>query len=370
MRLRAQTTTTATTARTLAGGLLLAALLSGCSLTGGGGDDEAAAPEEAADSGARPTGEVVLVTHESFALPEELVTAFEAESGLQLTQRASGDAGTLTNRLVLTQDSPTGDLAFGVDNTFASRALDEGVFAPSSVELPSGAEEYALDEGGDRLLPVDNGNVCVNVDTAWFEREGLEPPRTLADLTDPRYRDLLVAPGAPTSSPGLAFLLATIAEFGDDWPDYWRDLVDNGLQVVPGWSDAYFVDFTAGGGEGERPIVVSYDSSPAFTLDGKGGTTTAALLDTCFLQVEYAGVLAGAENPAGAEVVLAWLLSPEVQAALPESMYVFPVRDDVELPADWARFAPRPDAPYEVDPAEVAANRDEWLRTWTDVVTR
>ncbi|NYG53843.1 thiamine ABC transporter substrate-binding protein [Nocardioides perillae] len=359
---RARTTTTLTS------GLLTAALLSACTLTGGGGDEAAPASDPTGSAG-RPTGEVVLVTHESFALPEELVADFEAESGLQLTQRASGDAGTLTNRLVLTKDSPTGDLAFGVDNTFASRALEEGVFAESSVALPPGAEAYALEEGGDRLLPVDNGNVCVNVDTAWFEREGLEPPQTLDDLVDPRYRDLLVTPGAPTSSPGLAFLLSTVAEYGDDWPDYWRDLVDNGAEVVPGWSDAYYVDFTAGGGDGARPIVVSYDSSPAFTLDGRGGTTTAALLDTCFLQVEYAGVLEGADNPAGAEVVLEWLLSPEVQAALPESMYVFPVRDDVELPADWARFAERPETPYEVDPAEVAENRDDWLRTWTDVVT-
>jgi thiamine transport system substrate-binding protein len=366
VRTRARRTATALTT------VLLSASLAACSLTGGddGGDAGSAADPATTGSGdaAPATGEVVLVTHESFFLPEELVADFEAESGLELTQRASGDAGTLTNRLVLTKDSPTGDLAFGVDNTFASRAIEAGVFAETSVEPPPGAQEYALADGADRLLPVDNGNVCVNVDTTWFEREGLEPPRTLDDLTDPAYEDLMVAPGAPTSSPGLAFLLSTVAEYGEDWPDYWRDLVDNGLKVVPGWSDAYQVDFTQGGGEGSRPIVVSYDSSPAFTVDG-GETTTAALLDTCFLQVEYAGVLEGAENPAGAEVVLEWLLSPQVQAALPESMYVFPVRDDVELPADWARFIERPEDPYRVPPEQIAENRAEWLRQWTDVVT-
>jgi thiamine transport system substrate-binding protein len=349
--------------------LLLSATLAGCSLTGGSGGESADEPGATAGSSqGRPTGEVVLVTHESFALPEELVADLEAETGLELVQRASGDAGTLTNRLVLTKDSPTGDLAFGVDNTFASRALEEDVFAPTSVELPAGAEDYALEEGGDRLLPVDNGNVCVNVDTTWFEREGIAPPETLEDLVDPTYRDLMVAPGAPTSSPGLAFLLSTIDEYGEEWPAYWQDLMDNGLKIVPGWSDAYQVDFTQGGGSGDRPIVVSYDSSPAFTV-AEGGTTTAALLDTCFLQVEYAGVLEGADNPDGAAVVLEWLLSPEVQAALPESMYVFPVRDDVELPREWARFAERPEDPRRVDPAEIAESRDAWLREWTDVVT-
>ena len=347
--------------------LLASAALAGCTLTGGQGDADSE-PSATGSAEAGPTGEVVLVTHESFALPEELVADFESETGLELVQRASGDAGTLANRLVLTKDDPTGDLAFGIDNTFASRTLEEGVFAPAGVELPEGADQYALEEGDDRLLPVDNGNVCVNIDTRWFERKGIAPPETLDDLVDPAYEGLMVTPGAPTSSPGLAFLLSTVAEYGEEWPDYWQALVDNGLKVVPGWSDAYFVDFTQGGGDGDRPIVVSYDSSPAFTVKG-GESTTAALLDTCFLQVEYAGVLEGADNPEGAEVVLEWLLSPEVQAALPESMYVFPVRDDVELPEDWARFVERPEDPYRVDPAEIAENRDTWLREWTDVVT-
>ena len=116
-----------------------------------------------------------------------------------------------------------------------------------------------------RLTPVDNGNVCVNVDTTWFADEGIPEPESLDDLVDPAYQDLFVLPGAASSSTGLAFLLATIAEYGDDWPDYWTRLMDNGAKLTAGWSDAYEVDFTQGGGEGDRPIVLSYDSSPAFT---------------------------------------------------------------------------------------------------------
>jgi thiamine transport system substrate-binding protein len=349
--------------RALALGLVALLPLTACSLVGG--DDGGTDPD-----GGGAGGDVVLVTHESFALPTKLTEQFEQDPGYRLVLRASGDAGTLTNKLVLSADNPQGDVAFGVDNTFASRALDADVFAPYDAKLPAGAEAYAVPGDDDhRLTPVDNGNVCVNIDTTWFAKRGIPEPRSLADLADPTYQDLFVLPGAASSSTGLAFLLATIAEYGDDWPDYWTRLMDNGAKLTAGWSDAYEVDFTQGGGGGDRPIVLSYDSSPAFTIDGDR-STTKALLDTCFRQVEYAGVLDGADNPEGGEDVVDWLLSPEVQAALPESMYVFPVDADVTLPSEWASYAVQPDSPFSLDPAEIAEHRDEWLTTWSDVTSR
>ena len=342
------------------------ALTAGCSLMGG-----SAEPDRSSGSGdgSSAGGTVVLVTHDSWFLPKRVIRAFEEESGYTLQVQSAGDAGTLTNKLVLTADDPTGDVAFGVDNTFASRALDAGVFDTAGVDLAPGADAFALPDGGDRLIPVDHANVCVNIDTTWFDDHDLTPPRTLDDLADPAYRDLFVIPGASTSSPGMAFLLTTIAVFGDGWPDYWARLMDNGAELVPGWTEAYEGEFTQGGGNGSKPIVVSYDSSPAFTVS-KGVTTTAALLDTCFQQVEYAGVLAGAKNPDGARALLEFLQGPEVQRALPESMYVFPVRDGTELPTQWARFAQQPSDPATLDPAEISANRSDWLTTWTEVTTR
>ncbi len=343
---------------------ITALALSGCTLAAEKADEK--------ESGAEAGSTVVLVTHESFSLPKGLKRRFERDTGLTLDVRTSGDTGTLTNKLVLTKENPIGDVAFGVDNTFASRALDEDVFAEYAAELPAGAETYALEEGGDRLSPVDQASVCVNVDTRWFADHDQTPPQTLDDLADPAYRDQLVIPGAPTSSPGMAFLLATVAEYGEDgWQDYWSRLMDNGAKLTSGWNDAYFVDFTGGAEKGTRPIVVSYDTSPAFTVDEKSGTsTTAALLDTCFRQVEYAGVLANATNPEGGQEVVDFLLSDEVQAALPDSMYVFPVSDAVELPTDWATYATRPETPYDVDPGTIAEKRKDWLTEWTDVTSR
>ena len=315
---------------------------------------------------------VVLVTHDSFALPEELVADFEEDTGLTLEQRAPGDTGALVNQLVLTKDDPVGDVVFGIDTTFASRAIDEGVLEPYRAQLPEGAQDDLVDDEG-YLSPVDVGDVCVNVDRQWFAETGLPEPTTLADLADPAYQDLLVVENPATSSPGLAFLLATIDEFGDDgWLDYWSSLTANGVTVAGSWSDAYYVDFSGPSSEGERPLVVSYASSPPYEVPE--GTTdpaaapTAALLDTCVRQVEYAGVLAGAANPEGARLVVDWLLSPEVQAAIPESMYVYPVDTSVELPASWVRFAPQASDPYLVDPAAVSENRDAWIQAWTDTV--
>jgi thiamine transport system substrate-binding protein len=352
MRARVLTTITALTAATLLAG--------GCSLVG----------QEDDDKGGVKSTQVTLVTHESFNLPKALVAQFEKDTGYHLTISKLADAGALTNQLVLTKDDPVGDVVFGVDNTFATRAIDEGVFDSYEPDLPSGADAYQLPGSAGEVTPIDDGNVCVNVDSAWFRAHDLAEPQTIADLTDPAYKDLLVIPAATTSSPGLAFLLATIGRYGDQWQGYWEDLTRNGAKVVKGWSEAYFEDFTFSGGD--RPIVVSYDSSPAFTLNKAGTkTSTRALLDGCFQQVEYAGVLKGeGTNVDGAHAVIDWLLSPEVQASLPEEMYVFPVDPAVELPAVWAKFAKRPTTTEKVDPAEITEQRKTWLEEWSDITSR
>jgi thiamine transport system substrate-binding protein len=331
--------------RVLVSGLLVLPLLAAC------GSSPTTAPGHGASPGT-PPGSITLVTYDSWSLPKKLMTQFTAQTGITVKVVTNGDAGQLTNKLVLTAGNPLGDVAFGVDNTFASRATSAGVF----------------DGGADGLTPVDHSAVCVNVDDAWFADHQLAPPASLDDLIDPRYKDLFVTSGAATSSPGMAFLLATIAAYGDGWQDYWKKLVANGAEVVDGWNQAYEVEFTQGGGNGTKPIVLSYDSDPAFTVS-HGTTTTSALLDTCFGQTEYAGVLAGAENPEGAQKFVDWLLSPDVQKALPTSMYVFPVVDGTPLPKSWAKFVVQPTSPLEVDPDEIDAHRDEWLQQWQDIVS-
>jgi thiamine transport system substrate-binding protein len=344
--------------------LVAATTLAACSVS--------TADDQAPRQGEGTPGKVVLATHDSWAMPKPLIRKLEHDTGLDLQVVPSGDAGQLTNKLVLTKDNPVADVVYGIDNTFASRALDAGVLAPDAAAgAPASASRYDL-PGDSRhaLAPVDWGDVCVNVDDAWFREHGRPEPRTLEDLTKPAYKNLFSTPSAATSSPGFAFLLTTISAYGENgWLEYWKKLMANGARVAGSWTDAYEGDFTASG-QGDRPIVLSYNSSPPFTVP-KGGTrpTTSALLDTCFRQVEYAGVLAGAQNPDGARKVIAWLQSRQVQEALPDNMYVFPVDDRAALPPIWKRWAKRAPKPYALDPGEVTQHRDEWIRAWTDVTS-
>lgn len=314
----------------------------------------------------QPT-KLVLVTHDSFALSDGTLEKFTQATGIEVDAVQSGDAGELVNKLVLTKDSPLGDVVFGIDNTFASRAASNGVLEKYvSGDLTQAEDAFLLPtaSGGEYLTPIDSGDVCVNVDHAWFADAGIPEPQTLDDLIDPRYEGLLVVEAANSSSPGLAFLLATIAAYGDGWPDYWSALVDNQVKVAASWSDAYYVDFSGPSSEGDRPLVVSYASSPPYE-----GGATGALLDTCFRQTEYAGVIAGTEHPAEARQLVDFLLSLDVQNDIPENMYVFPVNPDATLPADWAAYAAVPDNPWNIDPAEIDANREQWISEWAAIAT-
>jgi thiamine transport system substrate-binding protein len=330
------------------------ALLTGCSVT-------------AKDT--QPPGErvVTLVTHDSFALTPELLDKFKGATGITIKLLASGDAGEVTNKLVLTKDAPIGDVAFGVDSTFASRALKEGVFAEyASPEAQKGAQRYQLDPPN-RLHAVDVGDVCVNIDVAAFKDIG--EPKGYADLADPKYKDMLVVEDPATSSPGLAFLLGTVDEFGaDGWTDYWTRLKANGVKVVSGWEEAYTQDFSGSAGKGPRPIVVSYASSPSAEIGDDGAPRTKALLDTCYRQVEYAGVLNGARNPEDAKKVVDFLLGEQVQADVPGQMYVYPSREGVALPEAWTKAAPLPATARSLPAADVDAKREQWVQQWRMLV--
>ena len=313
---------------------------------------------------------VTVITHDSFSVPDDLIAAFQKDTGYTLQITPSGNSGELVNKLVLTKDAPLGDAVFGVDNSFASRVLTEKVIdTTAAVDLPRGADQYVVDNTP-ALAPIDFGEVCVNVDTAWFTEHGQTPPAAFEDLTKPEYKNLFVAINPSTSSTGLAFLLATVGHFGaDGFVQYWKDLVANGAKIDAGWSDAYQTDFSGGGEGGAYPIVVSYASSPAATLTADGSaSTTAALLTTSTRQVEYAGVLAGAANPEGARAFITWMLSAAVQTSIPENMYMYPVNPEATLSETMRKFGAVSDKPIVVPADQIAANREAWLAVWSEAV--
>nr|WP_202425821.1 thiamine ABC transporter substrate-binding protein [Streptomyces sp. HUCO-GS316] len=323
---------------------------------------------------------VTLVSHDSWAVSKNVLADFEKQSGYKVRVLKSGDAGQAVNKAILTKDNPQGDVFFGVDNTLLSRALDNGLF--QSYE-PKGSDlvmpEYRADEDKHRVTPIDTGDICVNYDKAYFSKHKLTPPSSFDDLVKPAYKNLLVTENAATSSPGLGFLLGTAAQYGDDgWPDYWKKLKANGVKVVDGWEQAYNEEFSgsAGGKKAgaDRPLVVSYASSPPAEVifaDPKPSTApTGVATGTCFRQVEYAGLLSNAKNAEGGKALLDFMLTKTFQDDMPMNMFVYPVREAAQVPEEFVKYGPQAKDPETMDPAKIADNRDQWVKSWTSLVLK
>ncbi|NND83740.1 MAG: thiamine ABC transporter substrate-binding protein [Acidimicrobiia bacterium] len=307
--------------------------------------------------------ELTLLTHDSFYVSEGVFEAFTEETGITVTLLQAGDAGTIVSNAILTVDNPVADVLFGVDSTFLSRALEAEVFSPYESPALDGVPD-AL-EVGPEVTPIDFGDVCVNVDLAAYPDGG---PTEFADLALPEYASQLVVQNPATSSPGLAFLLATVAEFGDGWEDFWADLTANGVEVTSGWEEAYYGSFTVGGG-GDRPLVVSYASSPPaeviFADPPVETAPTGVMETTCFRQVEYAGILTPSSS---AEALIDFMLSETFQQDVPLSMFVFPAVAATELPAEFVEYAALPESPLTLAEEEIEERRDELIDRWTEIV--
>ncbi len=322
---------------------------------------------------------LTLLTHDSFAISEAILKEFEDEYHVELVILPAGDAGAVLSQAILTKDNPLADLFFGVDNTFMSRALNEDIFVPYlSPALINVSDELLLDDSN-HLTPVDYGDVCLNYDISWFSERDLAPPQSLRDLTKSEFMRLTVVENPATSSPGLAFLLATVDAFGTEgeytYLDYWQDLRSNEVLVTNGWEDAYFGQFSAAG-DGDRPIVVSYASSPSAEVvfadppieEPITGSVTSN--KSCFRQIEFVGILKGTKYQELAQEFVDFMLRKSFQEDIPLNMFVFPANENAVLPDVFVQWTDIPDAPASVLPSEIEANREEWIEAWTDVVLR
>jgi thiamine transport system substrate-binding protein len=358
---------------------VVAAALALASAACGSSSKPASAPTTQASGSTLPgkpkNATVVLLTHDAFAVSKNVLADFTKQTGYKVKLVQPGDAGLMVNQAILRKNNPLGDAIFGVDNTFLTRALNAGIFEaytpPGTNTLKAGVY---VDPSHD-VTPIDEGDVCVVDDTAWFGHNGRPPaPTDLASLIDPRYKNMLVVENPATSSPGLAFLQATVAAYGvNGWQGYWSKLKANGVRVVDDWTSAYDTDFTAGGGtSGDRPIVVSYGSDPAADVVNSSPhhdtPHVGVLVSTCFRQFEFAGVLHNAKNPAGAQALISFMLTREFQEDMPLQMYVNPVTTDAQVPAVYAKWAVIPPNPYTITPQQIGANRDSWIKEWNDLV--
>ena len=336
----------------------------------------ACAPQETATPQSTEPQTITVMTHDSFSVSEEVVKSFESDNNAKVVFLQSGDAGAVLNKSILTKDAPLADVLFGVDNTFLSRALEGDIFEPyESPALSEIPDEFKLDPSN-RALPVDYGDVCINYDKAYFAENNLAVPQSLEDLTKPEYNGLLVVENPATSSTGLAFLLATVAHYGDSFTEYWQALKDNGVVVVDGWETAYYNNFSGSSGRGPQPMVVSYGTSPAvevvYAEKPMDDAPTASIVgpDTCFRQTEFVGILKGTQQRDLAERFVDFMLSKEFQEDVPLQMFVYPVHPDAVLPDAFTKYAQAPEQAAALSPEEIAAHRDEWIQAWTDVVMK
>lgn len=328
---------------------------------------------------AKSSGPVTLtvMTHDSFAASDSVIAAFEQANNVKLVFVKSGDAGAALNRAILTKDSPQADVFYGIDNTFLSRGIESGIFESyQSPLLDKVSAEFKLAPNNE-VSPVDYGDVCINYDKAYFVSHKLTPPQSLEDLTKPEYKDLLVVENPSTSSTGLAFLLATIAQYGNDgYLAYWQRLKDNGLVIVNDWETAYYTNFSASTGKGPQPMALSYASSPAvevvYASTPLTDAPTASLVgeNMCFRQIEFVGILKGTKNVALAQKFVDFMLSQTFQEDIPLQMFVYPVNQDAALPDVFTKYSQVPEHPATMSPDEIAANRDQWLADWTAAILK
>lgn len=320
---------------------------------------------------AAPPVELRVLTHSSFALPKPLLQQFEADTGIRLRIAKGGDAGEMLNKLILTRAHPIADVVFGIDNALAPKALAAGVLERYSGPAAARATSVPLPGG---LVPVDYGYVTINYDKAWFAKKALALPRTLDDLAQPAYAGLLVVQNPATSSPGYAFLLATVGAMGEAKAfDWWARMRANGLKVAKGWSEAYYTEFSRNGGK--HPLVVSYATSPAAELfyakdkPSEPPTGSLSLPGGVFRQVEGVALVKGGLQPGAAQQFVEFLRSAAVQQQMQTEMWMYPAEAGVAR-AEVMQFAPEPTAFDSPGETELAAKGPGWVARWGRVVLK
>ncbi|WP_048146675.1 thiamine ABC transporter substrate-binding protein [Pyrococcus abyssi] len=295
---------------------------------------------------------------------KEVIPEFEKEYNAKVNLVLVGSTGELVNRLILEKDNPKADVVVGIDNTFLAKAIEADVLEPYKPKNADVIPEWIIKSFDPefRLTPFDYGFLAFNYRTDLVK----EPPKSLEDLTKPEWRGKIIIEDPRTSSPGLAFMLWTIAVYKDKWLEYWAKLRDNEIQIVKGWSAAW-----GAFSEGEYPVVLSYATSPAATVyyDNKTNVRAIEFKEGNFLQIEGAGIVKGTKNKELAEKFIEFLISEKAQEKLPTTQWMYPVNKNVKLPEVY-KYALKVEKPVTIDPKEVQENLNKWLKQWEEVVVQ
>jgi thiamine transport system substrate-binding protein len=291
-----------------------------------------------------------------------VIPKFELKYGLTVEIISVGDAGQVLNRAILEKKKPKADIVLGIDNNLLSKALDEGIFetyiSPNLRYIP---DELIFDKTH-HITPFDHGYFAVVYDSVKLKN----PPGSLEDLKRPEYRKKIILQDPRTSSPGLGFLLWTIAVYGEKYLHYWEELKPNILTITEGWDTAYGL-FTSG----EAPMVLSYTTSPAYHVEYENTTRYRAALfeEGNYLQIEGMGILKDAKNKTGARQFIDFILTADFQEEIPLTNWMFPVNPQVKLPESFG-YAPAPETVLSIDTFKIKENQKRWVDEWLKVIIK
>ncbi|MDI3475378.1 MAG: thiamine transport system substrate-binding protein [Thermococcaceae archaeon] len=293
---------------------------------------------------------------------KEIIPIFEERYNVKVNLVVIGDAGEVLNKLILEKDNPQADVVVGIDNSYLAKAIDAGILEPYRPANADVIPQWIVKRFDPtfHLTPYDYGYIAINYRKDMVQN----PPKSLEDLTKPEWKGKLIIEDPRTSSPGMAFLLWTIAVYDEDWLEYWQKLKENDVQIVKGWSEAWKA-FMAG----EYPLVLSYSTSPAATVyyDNNTNVGAVAFTEGNYLQIEGAGIVKGAKHPDLAKKFIEFLISEEAQDKLPLNQWMYPVNKNVKLPEVF-EYAVDVKEGVMLDPKEVGENYETWLKQWTELM--
>ena len=359
--------------------VLLLAPLSGCLNSSQSALESVESPDDCVVYSGDDDNILKILTYDSLAISDEVLNEFTNQSGYQVELIRGDDAGSVLEKMLLAKDAPQADLAIGLDNTYLQTALNNCLIAPHNATVPDLNPLALVPYAGDRAVPFDHGYICLNVDTSALEENNLSIPTSLEELTDEAWRGRTAFPSPTTSSPGRAFMTATIDYFEQmdsiDAMRWWEDMADNDAIFTTGWSEAYEIHYSGGYGVweeghiGDAWLTVSYCHSPGVEAYFGGNSTISesVIIDyASFHQVEYAAKINGGGDAAAVDEFIEFLLSEEVNVEMPFYNYMYPVLEGQDLPeTDGYRYhSPIPSTPAEVSNERIAEEMEDWLAAW------
>ncbi|OLS24440.1 MAG: Thiamine-binding periplasmic protein precursor [Candidatus Heimdallarchaeota archaeon LC_2] len=321
----------------------------------------------------------------------EFDRAFEKFAGLEngsVKVVYFSDAASVLNRAITEKDSPIADILIGIDNVLVNKARANDILEPyRPIEHLNIISSLVDGLASDYLLtPYDYGVISL-----WYINERLEgtldPDNLiLTDLIDSTIARQIIVEDPALSSPGLGFLLHTISIFGDaetgikgvvdgDWRQFWSDLSDEDIRIVPSWGTAIDLLYTK---EEGRPVMVSYTSSPAYSsclFDDR--STTSVLSHEMgttwgWRQIEGIGLVKESENKDLGKQFIDWFISNELQSEIYQNQWVYPAIKNITPPSCYDSVIPFDSiTPLNdfIPQSILAENLDSWLDDWEQAVT-